>query len=331
MNPQISTDKNYQVYFYEAFQEETELLKSLLPNDILVGFSPYTIQECNHDQPPAPFISIRTQSLVPDEWLIQLDGILSRSTGYEHLLKLRSQNASIQLGYLPLYCARAVAEQAMLLWCALLRKLPQQMTSFAFFQRDGLTGSECAGKTLLVVGVGNIGYEIVKIGRGLGMTVFGVDIVERHADVNYVTFSEGICAADIIVSAMNLTPENVGYFSYDRLKMAKATAIFINIARGEQSPSTDLLRLLKEKRLSGVAMDVFNEENILAVNLRSGIKAGSEELNATLALSQLPNVILTPHNAFNTFEAVQRKAEQSVQQVLNFLKQRTFIWNVPQQ
>ena len=66
---------------------------------------------------------------------------------------------------------RAVAEQAILLVMALLRKLPQQTQQFPRFHRDGLTGHECAGKKLLVVGVGNIGSEVVRIGQALGMAV----------------------------------------------------------------------------------------------------------------------------------------------------------------
>jgi D-lactate dehydrogenase len=60
-----------------------------------------------------------------------------------------------------------------------MRKLPKQMSQFSSFYRDGITGREIQGKTLLVVGVGNIGYEIVRIGRGLDMTVYGVDIVKN--------------------------------------------------------------------------------------------------------------------------------------------------------
>ena len=72
----------------------------------------------------------------------------------------------------------------MLLWMALLRKLPAQMQHFTSFNRDDLTGSECAGKKLLVVGVGNIGSEIVKLGLGLGMAVRGVDLIaEISVDV----------------------------------------------------------------------------------------------------------------------------------------------------
>ena len=67
----------------------------------------------------------------------------------------------------------------MLLWTALLRNLPGQSENFASFNRDGLTGWECEDKTLLVVGVGNIGYEVVKIGQGLGRLNIRMVMLQR--------------------------------------------------------------------------------------------------------------------------------------------------------
>lgn len=299
-----------------------------MPPEISAGYSANTIQESHYSAPPAPIISTRTQSVIPTDWCAKLKAVLGRCTGYDYLQALHRQYPHLQVGYLPRYCARAVAEQAMLLWSALLRKLPSQIQQFIRFERDGLTGRENAGKRLLVVGVGNIGYEIVKIGRGLGMEVMGVDIVQRHADVAYVSFEEALPQVDIIVSAMNLTPANVGYFSYERLSKAKPTAVFVNIARGEQSPLPDLLRLLEERRLAGVALDVYPEESHLAELIRQG-RIESPDLMYLNALRQLPNVILTPHNAFNTLEAVYRKVEQSVQQIEALLRNDGFIWPVP--
>ena len=318
------------VFFYEAFEEEEKAIQRYLPADIQAGFSWKTIQEYGNPLPAAPLISIRTQSVIPVEWASKLSGILSRSTGYDHLTAYQKECGSpVPCGYLPLYCNRAVAEQSMLMWMALLRKLPQQVQNFATFYRDGITGAECQGKTLLVVGVGNIGSEVVKIGQGLGMNVFGVDIVKKHPFVTYVSFQEGLAKADIIVCAMNLTPENAGYFRYDRLRLAKRGSIFINVARGEFSPSKDLVRLLDEKHLGGVGLDVYNHEGRLAVALRAGKTVEDEEVNATLSLLKRTNVVLTPHNAFNTAESVDRKAAHSVQQIQHLLKTGGFLWPIP--
>lgn len=318
------------IFFYEAFEEEAHALRHYLGPGIKTGFTWQTIQEHGQTAPPAPIISIRTQSILPVSWATKVAGILTRSTGYDHIKTYIKQcKKNIPCGRLPLYCSRAVAEQTMLLWMSLLRKLKQQMIHFADFNRDGLTGQECEHKTLLVVGVGNIGYEVVRIGKGLGMKVLGVDIVKKHSSVSYVSIEEGLRKADIIVCAMNLTADNAGYFNYRLLKKAKSGAIFVNIARGEQSPSTDLLRLLEEGRLGGIALDVFNNERELAVSLRKGRSSSDSEVQATLSLAKHPNVILTPHNAFNTREAVDRKADHSIQQINHFLKYGEFLWPVP--
>lgn len=317
------------VFFYEAFEEEEEALKHYLPAHISAGFTWKTIQEYGVDSPPAPIISVRTQSDLPSEWANSLDAILSRSTGFDHLKAyLRLTGKDLACGHLPLYCHRAVAEQALLMWLALQRKFKQQVEQFKTFHRDGITGQETEGKTLLIVGVGNIGGQVANIGNGLGMKVLCVDLVEKYPDLTYVSIEEGITQADIIVCAMDLRQENEGYFTYDLLKKSKKGTLFINISRGELSPSPDLLRLIEEKHLGGVALDAYFEEKALGVALREGTDSSNPGVQATLDLAKHPNVICTPHNAFNTEEGVERKSEQSVQQIQRFLKEKEFIWPV---
>jgi len=320
------------VFFYEAFEEESEQLRRFLPQGVLADFDWRTIQERGDPAPPARIISLRTQSRIPPEWAGALGALLTRSTGYDHLIAYRTlTGAAIPCGYLPLYCARAVAEQALLLWMALLRKLPEQTAHFAAFNRDHITGRECLEKTLAVVGVGNIGYEIARLGRSLGMTVRGVDIVHRHADVEYLGRDDALAMADIVVCAMNLTAQNNGYFAGPALEqIIKPGAIFINIARGEFAPATDLLRALDAGRLAGIGLDVFNQEQELAVWFRANQPVTSPEGQALRELARRPNVILTPHNAFNTVESVERKSRQSMEQIAAFLKNGQFIWPLPE-
>ncbi len=319
----------YDVYFYEAFAEEEQELKHFIRRDFKAGFTWKTIQEAGDKIPPSKIISIRTQSDIPFNWSGKLDAIVSRSTGFNHILEYwQNCGKEIPSGYLPLYCHRSVAEQAMLLWMSLLRKLSVQVRQFQSFNRDGLTGLETKGRTLLVVGVGNIGYEVFKIGKGLEMNVLGVDIVERYKDVHYVSIEKGMKEAGIIVCAMNLTEINKGYFNKNLFYNVKKNVIFINVSRGELSPASDLLELINNKTIAGVALDVYNYENVLAVALRENVKVDNPEVNAVLELAKKDNVILTPHNAFNTSEAVMRKSEQTVQQINSFLDKGEFIWPV---
>src|SRR4051794_23233480 len=101
------------VFFYEAFEEEADELRQVMPATLTAEYAALTIQECGHAAPLARFISTRTQSIYPREWATQLDAILSRSTGYDHLVAYAAAvKTPPAMGYLPLYCHRAVAEQA---------------------------------------------------------------------------------------------------------------------------------------------------------------------------------------------------------------------------
>jgi D-lactate dehydrogenase len=248
--------------FYEIFAEEEQAIRRYLPKDIRASFSETPIRSGEQARPPAGLISIRTQSIIPEAWYACLSGILTRSTGYDHLAPhLRPCRGKVRAGYLPLYCARAVAEQALLMILALSRRLKKQLAHFASFDRDHLTGAECLGKNLCVVGVGNIGREIAAMARGIGMNVRGVDKVKRVSGLEYVPLNKGIAAAEIIACALPLTDETRGMLNYHVLSLAPRGAFFINIGRCEISPVRDLKRLLDDGVLGGLALDNYEDEN----------------------------------------------------------------------
>ena len=128
---------------------------------------------------------------------------------------------------------------------------------------------------------------------------------------------------------MNLTPDNQGYFNHNTFLHARRGVLFVNVARGELSPAPELKQALESGQLGGLGLDVYNQESELAVSLRSGALSRNEEVQAILELAKRTDVIFTPHNAFNTSESVQRKAEQSVQQVEKLLQHRKFLWPIP--
>ena len=320
-------------FFYEAFVEEAKRLHHHAAQaGLRIGTTTHTIQESGHAAPSAPVISVRTQSRLMPDWLGQSQGLLSRSTGYDHVQAFRTAVGPTcpPIGYLPLYCARAVAEQALLLWTALLRRLPRQLSQFDRFQRDHLTGRENVGQTMALFGVGHIGHEIAYIATALGQTVLGVDPVQRHPEITYVTPEDALAQADLIVCAMNLTDHNRGYFTRERLALAGRQPILVNIARGEFTPALVLEAALDNGTLSGVGLDVYHEETQLAAALRAGQTTElTPDNQALLRLRKRPNVLLTPHNAFNTAEAVERKSEQSIRTLLHFRETGQFLWPLP--
>lgn len=316
-------------WFYEAFEEEEHAIRAFLPDGLCVGFCPETLAESGHSAPPAKLISTRTQSIVPGDWHSELGAVLSRSTGYDHLLALRRAGFTGDLGHLPLYCHRAVAEHALLMILALSRKLPLQQHSFHRFHRDGLTGGEIKGRRVAVFGVGNIGLELSQMLHGLGMDVVGVDPAGKPGPPR-TTRDEALATADVVVCAMDLNEGNADYFDLDTLRRVRPGTLFVNVSRGELSRSTVLLQLLEEGHLGGVALDVYDSEKTLALPLRRGEAPTHPEAVAALAMSRRTDAICTPHNAFNSAEAVHRKAEQAVEQAVAWASTGSFIWSVPE-
>lgn len=316
------------VKFYEVFQEEEKSLRrAVSETGITADYTAATVQESGDTEPPAALVSIRTQSRLPASWQGRVQGLLTRSTGYDHLLPLLAQPGAPALAALPEYCTRAVAEQALLLWLALLRRLPAQWAQMPRFNREGLTGGECAGRTLAVTGVGRIGGEIARIGRALDMDVIGIDIAPRHPGIRFLPPAEAFPRADVVVCAMNLTAENRGYFDAARWQVLRPGAVFVNVARGELSPPAPLLAALNAGRLAGAALDVFDGEDALGVALRSGGPAAAPAPWPELLAH--PRVLCTPHNAFNTLEAVARKSALTVRQCHAFLARGRFEWPLP--
>lgn len=317
------------VFFYESFDAEARAIRERLGPDVRAQFCEHTIQSSGHTLPPAPVVSIRTQSRIPAHWRRTLQGVLSRSTGHDHLHDLSRGPDPVPAGYLPQYCSRAVAEHAAMLWMALLRRLPAQLRSMATFARTGLTGGECSGRTLLVAGVGNIGSRIVDLGRALGMDVIGFDREPRLPELEYTTLRDGLERAHVIACAMSLNAESRGILCSDALQHCRTGAVFVNVARGELSPLADLCRALEAGRLGGVGLDVYEDEGAIAAWLRDGAAEPAQTGRWYRRLAAHPNALLTPHNAFNTAEALARKAEQTARQARAFLEQGAFVWPVP--
>ncbi|HBG60765.1 MAG: hypothetical protein A2Y03_04535 [Omnitrophica WOR_2 bacterium GWF2_38_59] len=309
------------LYFYEAFREEEAAIKRYLPNGISAGFTWKTIQENGDRELPSKLISIRTQSRIPLEWAKDLDGILTRSQGYDHLLQyVKDSGVDVNFKYLEGYCSRAVAEHAVFVMMCLFRKLKAQIKNFDVFHREGLTGMECKGHKALVVGVGRIGREIVDCLLGLKMEVKGVDIDPKDHRVEYVSLEEGVVEADVVFCALPLTKETDKLFNVAAFEKAKKGIVLVNVSRGEISPIGDIKIMLENGVLGGAGLDVYCCEKGLADYLRGHSDTASDEVKLVCELKNRENVVFTPHNAFNTFEAVEEKARQSVEAVVHFIR-----------
>lgn len=148
---------------------------------------------------------------------------------------------------------------------------------------------ECAGKTLGIVGVGTIGARLAKHAKALGMTVIGTVTTPRDipdVDAVYGTDELGrvLAASDFVVLLVPLTDETRGLVGAEAFEAMKETAWLVNVARGEVVDEGALVEALREERIGGAVLDVFEDE----------------PLPDTSPLWEMENVLVTPHVAGTT-------------------------------
>ncbi len=149
------------------------------------------------------------------------------------------------------------------------------------------TLGELAGKTAVIVGAGNIGSEVAKRLKAFDVTVVGIDITTDQGPYFdkielFNNLDEQLKAADIVVLTLPLTDDTKGMFDKSKFDLMKNSCIFVNIARGQLVVENDLIYALKNKKISGAVLDVFE----------------TEPLEKTSPLWDMDNVIITPHNSF---------------------------------
>lgn len=275
---------------------------------------------------------INSQTL---EKLFNLRFLITRTTGTDHIDFLACKRRGVTVANLPYYASITVAEHTIAFMFALARKIRNALEkTYKFnFSRDGLLGLDLYGKTIGVIGTGNIGKEIVRMAYGIGMKILAYDInpskelVEKY-EVNYVSLEELLEKSDVIVVMVPYYSKTHHLINKNNIKLTKDTAMLINTARGPVVDTEALIWALENGKLKGgVALDVFEGEKVLLERryLEEGVQLSIEERKAlkTLHLLQYPNVILTPHVAHYSAEAVERVIDCVVENIIYFLLYRT--------
>ena len=191
---------------------------------------------------------------------------------------------------------RSVAELVLAEAILLLRGVPQKSMQMheGVWQKSANAAFEVRGKTLGVVGYGNIGSQLGVLAEGLGMNVVFYDVVRKLNLGNarqIDDLGELLGTADVVSLHVPSTPGTVNLMNADALGKMKETAVLINASRGNVVDIPTLAERIRTGRLLGAAIDVFPEEP------KSNNEAFVSELKG------LPNVILTPHIGGSTLEA----------------------------
>lgn len=252
------------------------------------------------------------------------------STGYDHIDLEACRKHGVIVSNVPSYGENTVAEQAFALLLALTRKIIPSVTrtKAGDFRLNDLRGMDVAGKTIGIIGTGRIGQHMIRMAKGFGMTVLGYDPFPKPAlgqelGFTYVDLPALLKASDIISLHCPATPETRHILNEERLMMMPKEAILINTARGSLVDTQALVRVLDRGHLAAVGLDVLEEEYAVMDErqLLSPNFTRSVDLTTVLAdhvLLAHPRVIVTPHNAFNTTEALKRILDTTVANVQAF-------------
>lgn len=263
--------------------------------------------------------------------LPNLEYITTMSTGYDHIDTKECAKRNILVSNVPRYGENTVAEHTFALILALARKIPQSLEKVRRydFSLDGLRGFDLKGKTIGIVGLGSIGQHVAKIAKGFEMKVIAYDPAKsldfaRSLGVELTSFQDLLTRSDIISLHAPYNQSTHHIINQQNIYLIKKGAYLINTARGGLVETQALVKALDQGLLAGAGLDVLEEE--LAIKeekeLLCQTSKNPETLNTLLQnhiLIQDPRVIITPHNAFNSKEALQRILDTTAENIKNYI------------
>lgn len=218
--------------------------------------------------------------------------IIVPAVGYEWVDYNYATSKGIKVINSPAYNSLAVAEHAIALLFATIRNLYPAQTSLQVgkWQSRDFRGIELHGKKLGLVGYGNIGKNIDRMAKGLGMDCSYVNSVSKPKDIDNLLKN-----SDVVVLCAALNDETRGLIDARRLSLLKPNAYLVNVARGAMIDQDALMLCLREHKIAGAAFDVFADEPLTG-----------EPNGKIVELAKLPNVVATPHIGYNTEETTHR-------------------------
>jgi D-lactate dehydrogenase len=261
--------------------------------------------------------------------LPKLKLIAARSTGFDYVDIPAARARGVEVVYVPSYGENTVAEFAFALLLSLSRKIPEaheQVTKTGSFAQGNLRGFDLKGKTIGIVGTGRIGMHVTKMAEAFQMNVLAYDpFPKTDSGIKYVSLDELLASSDIISLHAPLTEQTKHLINLENISKIKKGVYLINTARGSLVETAALVKALEDGIIAGAALDVLEEEGDMADEdkLLENPHPKLDELQNVLRNHYLidhPAVLITPHIAYNSEEAVQRIVDTTIDNILAFSK-----------
>jgi D-3-phosphoglycerate dehydrogenase / 2-oxoglutarate reductase len=229
-------------------------------------------------------------------------------TGTDHIDLAAAAEHGVKVATTPGVSAVAIAEHALALMLAVARRIPALDAQTRAGQWPRGQVMQLRGKTLGIAGLGAVGREFARLGKGIGMRVVAWTMhpnaeLAAQLGVQLVSFEELLRSSDVLSLHLRLSPDTKGLIGWPQIELMKPGAILINTARGAIVEDAALVNALISHRIAGAGLDVFDVE----------------PLPAHHPLMALENVVLTPHSAGITPEAVEAGLRMAIRNVWDFV------------
>lgn len=323
------------IHYFGGEAWEEEYVRAKLPdNELVFHPEPFSAHPELSD-PDADILCVFVESPVQEADMARFPAlklIATRSTGYDHIDLAAAKARNIAVATVPFYGENTVAEFAFALILALSRRVidaDERVRESGTFSHEGLRGFDLAGKTLGVIGTGHIGVHIVRMAQGFGMKVVCFDAFPKaelasKSNFEYLSLEQVLGTSDIVTLHVPYNEQTHHLINRQNIGSLKKGAYLINTSRGAVVETEALIEALKSGALAGAGLDVLEEEGELndEAVLLSAPHPRLEELRVTLAnhyLIEHPRVVVTPHVAFNTTEAIRRILDTTIENIKSFV------------
>ncbi len=323
------------IVYCAPYEGERELVKESLSEHEVVFTDTPVRTEIPEEVRDADALAVFVDSTVTQEMIDSMPNlkvIALRSTGYDHVIVPYARKKGIVVSYVPHYGSQTVAEYTFALILALSRKA---YAAYDALRNNGsrdvkkYEGFDLKGKTLGVIGTGAIGRHVVQIAQGFGMNVIASDLYpdEKYAKevgiTYYPTVKDIMEQADIATLHTPSSPENYHMINEASLVSAKKGIYLINTARGDLVDTVALTKAIDSGIVAGAGLDVYEGEQFILDEMellnrdQKTDTTAWKSFVAEHALLDMPNVIITPHVAFNSREAKKEITDTTANNILS--------------